>query len=107
MALIEAMEYAVANGLLSTLDPHTNALPPDIYEDLRMGTMGEFGGLGIKITTDRRPPCKGRLTVVEVFDGTPAQRSGFRVGDQILRIDGESTVNITTSEAAQRLRGKP
>ncbi len=101
------LEYAAANAMLSALDPHSNALPPDIYEYLRMDTVGEFGGLGIKITTDRRPPCHGNLTVVEVFDGTPADHAGLKVGDQIMRIDDESTVNITTSEAADRLRGKP
>jgi carboxyl-terminal processing protease len=101
------VEYRVANGILQTLDPHSNALPPDLYEDLRMGTSGEFGGLGIKITTDRRPPCNGTLTVVEVFENTPAERAGLRTGDKILRIEGESTVNITTSEAAERLRGTP
>ncbi len=101
------LEYGAANALLSTLDPHSNALPPDIYEDLRMGTTGSFGGLGIKITTDRRPPCNGKLTVVEVFDNTPAAKAGLKPGDQIIRIEGESTVNITTAEAAARLRGKP
>ncbi|MFO8073967.1 MAG: MXAN_5808 family serine peptidase [Polyangia bacterium] len=101
------IEYNLANAVLSTLDPHSNAMSPDLYEDLRMGTSGEFGGLGIKITTDRRPPCDGELTVVEVFDGTPAAKSGLEVGDQIVKIDGESTVNISTAEAAERLRGKP
>ncbi len=101
------LEYAAANAMLSTLDPHSNALPPDIYESLRMDTQGEFGGLGIRITTDRRSPCRGNLTVVDVFDGTPAKRAGLKTGDQIVRIEGESTMNITTSEAADRLRGKP
>ncbi len=101
------LEFDVANAILATLDPHSGAMSPDVYEDLRMGTVGEFGGLGIKITTDRRPPCGGALTVVEVFPRTPAHRAGFKVGDRILRIDGESTINITTGEAANRLRGKP
>jgi carboxyl-terminal processing protease len=101
------LEYNAANGLLSTLDPHSNLLPPDLYEELRMGTQGEFGGLGIKITTDRRPPCGGNLTVVEVFPGTPAAKAGLKPGDQIVKIGNESTLNITTSEAADRLRGAP
>ena len=101
------IEYGAANAMLSTLDPHSNALPPDIYKYLRMDTAGEFGGLGIRITTDRRPPCSGNLTVVEVFDNTPAMKAGLKKGDQIVRIDDESTVNITTSEAADRLRGIP
>ncbi len=101
------LEYAAANAMLSTLDPHSNALPPNIYQDFQMETAGEFGGLGIRITTDRRPPCNGKLTVVDVFPETPAKRAGLVPGSQIIRIDGESTVNITVSEAAQRLRGSP
>ncbi|MCP4600212.1 MAG: PDZ domain-containing protein [Proteobacteria bacterium] len=101
------LEYATANAMLMSLDPHSNALPPEIFKELRMEIAGEFGGLGIRITTDRRPPCHGNLTVVDVFDNTPASRSGLKPGDQIIRIEGESTVNITTSEAAQRLRGPP
>ncbi len=104
---LQSVEYAVANAILATLDPHSNALPPDIYENLRMDTTGEFGGLGIRITTDRRPPCRGKLTVVDVFDGTPAKRAGLRQGDHIMRIEGDSTINITTAEAADRLRGTP
>ncbi len=101
------LEYGAANALLATLDPHSNALPPDLFKNLQMDTAGQFGGLGIKITTDRRPPCNGRLTVVEVFNNTPAAEARIAVGDTIVRIDGESTVNITTSEAADRLRGVP
>ncbi|MCP4196685.1 MAG: PDZ domain-containing protein [Proteobacteria bacterium] len=104
---LQLVEYAVANAMLATLDPHSNALPPDIYENLRMDTTGEFGGLGIRISTDRRPPCRGKLTVVDVFDGTPAKRAGLRPGDHIIRIGGDSTINITTAEAAERLRGTP
>jgi carboxyl-terminal processing protease len=104
---LQTVEYAVANAMLATLDPHSNALPPDIYENLRMDTTGEFGGLGIRITTDRRPPCRGKLTVVDVFDGTPAKRGGLKPGDHIMRIEGDSTINITTAEAADRLRGTP
>ena len=104
---LRELEYGAANAMLATLDPHSNALPPDIYKYLRMDTAGEFGGLGIRITTDRRPPCSGRLTVVEVFENTPAMQAGMKIGDQIVRIDNESTVNITTSEAADRLRGVP
>lgn len=101
------LEYGAVNSILGTLDPHTMALNPVQWDDLQTSTRGEFGGLGIKITTDRRPPCRGQLTVVEVFEETPAASAGLKAGDQIVRIDGESTVNITTSEAASRLRGKP
>jgi len=102
-----ALEYAAVNGLLSVLDPHTLAMMPDQWAELRMAIQGVFEGIGIRITTDRRPPCGGDLTVVEVFEDTPAKLAGLRRGDKILRNDGESTVNITTSEAADRLRGSP
>lgn len=102
-----AIEYAAVNGLLATLDPHTSAMTPDVWEELRMSTRGAFEGVGIRITTDYREPCSGELTVVEVFDGTPAQKAGLKVGDKIIRIEGDSTVNITTSEAADQLRGEP
>lgn len=99
------IEYAAVNGMLSVLDPHSGAMMPKEWQELRMRLEGEFEGIGIRITTDRRPPCGGDLTVVEVFPGTPAARAGLRAGDKIVRIEGDSTVNITTDEAAERLRG--
>ena len=102
----QTIEYSAVNGLLATLDPHTSAMIPDVWEELRMSTRGAFEGIGIRITTDYREPCNGELTVVEVFDGTPAQKAGLKVGDKIIRIEDDSTVNITTSEAADQLRGE-
>jgi len=104
---LKKVERDAVNGILKTLDPHSRVLEPELFDELNIGTRGEFGGLGIKITTDRRPPCNGHLTIVEVFDGTPAAKSGLKVGDRIVRIGDESTVNITTSGAADRLRGIP
>ena len=99
------IEYAAVNGMLSVLDPHSGAMMPKEWQELRMRLEGEFEGIGIRITTDRRPPCNGDLTVVEVFPDTPAARAGMKPGDKIVRIEGDSTVNITTEEAADRLRG--
>lgn len=101
------IEYAAVNGLLATLDPHTSAMTPDVWEELRMSTRGAFEGIGIRITTDYREPCGGDLTVVDVFKGTPAEKAGMKMGDKIVRIEGDSTVNITTGEAADQLRGEP
>jgi len=99
------VERAAVRGILDTLDPHSMILEPEMVDELNIATSGEFGGLGIKITTDRRPPCNGSLTIVEVFDGTPAAEAGLKAGDRITRIGEESTVNITTQGAAERLRG--
>jgi carboxyl-terminal processing protease len=102
---LREIEYAAVNGMLSVLDPHSGAMMPKEWQELRMRLEGEFEGIGIRITTDRRPPCNGDLTVVEVFKDTPAEKAGLRAGDKIVRIEGDSTVNITTDEAADRLRG--
>ncbi|MBN2803001.1 MAG: PDZ domain-containing protein [Deltaproteobacteria bacterium] len=104
---LRMIEYAAVNGLLSTLDPHTSAMTPDLWNELQMSTRGAFEGIGIRITTDYRVPCDGDLTVVDVFDGSPAQKAGLKIGDKFLKIGEDSTVNITTSEAADLLRGKP
>jgi carboxyl-terminal processing protease len=82
-------------------------MTPDLWNELKMSTQGSFEGIGIRITTDYRQPCNGDLTVVEVFDGAPAQKAGLQVGDKIIRIEKDSTVNITTGEAADQLRGTP
>ncbi len=96
------VEYALVNGLLSPLDPHSVLLPPDAAHEMDVENQGEFGGLGITITTD---PNDGKLLVAEPSEGTPAFRAGLRPDDHIVRIDGESTINMNMSEAIVRLRG--
>ncbi len=96
------VEYAALDGLLRSLDPHSMLLDPELYENLKSGTRGLFGGLGLVISVR-----DGRLTVVSPIDDTPASRAGIRAGDVITKIDGESTVNMTLNEAAEKLRGEP
>jgi len=94
------VEYALINGVLSTLDPHTVLLPPQISKELDVENEGEFGGLGITITIR-----EGWLTVEYPLQDTPAWRAGLKAGDRILRIDDESTINMDLQEAVGRLRG--
>lgn len=96
------VEYAAVNGMLDTLDPHSTLLTPSVYQDMKMGTTGQFGGLGIVLGTK-----DGRLVVESVMDGTPARRAGINSGDVIVQIEGESTVNMSLSDAVERLRGRP
>ncbi|RLB45682.1 MAG: peptidase S41 [Deltaproteobacteria bacterium] len=96
------IEYAAVNGMLRTLDPHTVLLTPDVYEEMRMSTRGEFGGLGIVISIR-----DGQLTIIKPMDNTPASRAGLHAGDQIVKINDESTLNMPLSEAVDRLRGAP
>lgn len=96
------VEYAAVNGMLSTLDPHSILLKPEFFKEMKLQTKGEFGGLGFVIQMR-----ESNLTVVRVLKGTPAQRAGIKSKDQIVRIAGESTVNMDLNEAVSRLRGKP
>lgn len=96
----QAVEYALINGALSTLDPHSLLLPPQAARDMEIDNQGEFGGLGITISTE-----EGLLTITEPMKGTPAHEAGLRAGDQILRIEDESTINMDLSDAVERLRG--
>jgi carboxyl-terminal processing protease len=97
---LPAVEYALCNGMLSTLDPHSVLMPPDLSKDMNTENQGEFGGLGITITLR-----KGRLTVEYPLEDTPAYRAGLKAGDHIQRIEEESTINMTLDEAVSKLRG--
>ena len=88
------------NGMLSALDPHSAYLTPDSYRELQVDTGGSFGGLGIEITLR-----DGVLTVVSPIEDTPAYRAGVKAGDQIIKIDGELTKDMTLLEAVKRMRG--
>ncbi|MCI0670538.1 MAG: S41 family peptidase, partial [Myxococcaceae bacterium] len=94
------IEYAAINGMLSTLDPHSVLLRPELYREMKLSTKGEFGGLGFVIQMK-----EGNLTVVRVLPKTPASRAGIKKDDQITRIGEESTVNMDLNEAVSKLRG--
>ncbi len=95
------IEYAMVNGMLGTLDPHSLLLPPPDAKEMEVENQGEFGGLGITIV-DRR---NGGLTIEATMPDTPAQRAGLQAEDRIVRVEGESTVNMTLDEAVSLLRG--
>ena len=93
-------EYAIVEGVLSTLDPHTNLLRPAAYEDMRTNTSGHFGGLGIEVGIRET-----QITVLRVLPGNPAAKVGLKTGDRIVQIDDESTVTMTLNEAVGLMRG--
>ncbi|RMF87603.1 MAG: S41 family peptidase [Nitrospinota bacterium] len=92
--------YGAIQGMLRTLDPHTSFMPPDVYKEMQMETEGEFGGIGVEVTFK-----DDQLTVVSPIEDTPAFRAGLKAGDQILKIDGEPTKNMSLMEAVKRMRG--
>ncbi len=90
------------SGLLENLDAHSSYLDKKKFKDLQIQTEGEFGGLGI--TVGMRD---GALTVISPIEGTPADRAGLKSNDIILKIDDQSTLNMTIDEAVNLMRGKP
>jgi len=89
-------------GMLRILDPHTSYFEAKQYEELKIHTEGKFGGLGIQISIRDKI-----LTVMTPIGGTPASRAGIQSGDQIVRIEGKSTLGITIDNALKKLRGEP
>ncbi len=87
-------------GMLTSLDPHSAYLTPDLYRDLEVETRGSFGGLGIEITIKNNV-----LTVVAPIEDTPAHRAGLKAGDQIIKIDNDFTKDMTLTDAVKRMRG--
>ena len=94
--------YGSLQGMLSSLDPHSQFMPPDDYKDIQVETSGEFGGLGIEITIR-----DDLLTIISPLEGTPADKAGIQAGDRIVAIEGETTKNINIYDAVKKLRGKP
>jgi carboxyl-terminal processing protease len=88
------------NGMLETLDPHSNYMAPEVYKEMQTETRGSFGGIGFEITIRDKV-----LTVVAPIEDTPASRAGIQSGDIILRIDGKSTKDMTLMEAVKLMRG--
>ncbi|MBI4238524.1 MAG: PDZ domain-containing protein [Deltaproteobacteria bacterium] len=96
----DELEYLAIDGMLRTLDPHSNLLRPKEYREFKIGTKGNFGGIGIVIGIR-----DGRLNVIAPIEGTPAARAGIKAQDRIIQIGEDSTANMTLTEAVDRLRG--
>ncbi len=97
----EQLVEGAINGMLTSLDPHSAYLTPDLYKELQVDTKGTFGGLGIEITIRNAV-----LTVVSPIEDTPAYRAGIKAGDQIIKIDGQFTKDMTLVEAVKKMRGQ-
>jgi carboxyl-terminal processing protease len=92
--------YGAIQGAVGTLDPHSSFMTPEEFRELQIETKGKFSGIGIEIALKDRI-----LTVVSPIEGTPAYQVGLKSGDQILKIDGKTTKNITLMEAVKLIRG--
>ena len=94
--------YGAIKGMLSSLDPHSSFMPPEAYKEMQVETKGEFGGLGIQIGMKDKA-----LTVISPIDDTPASRAGIKAGDKIVRINKESTKDMSLQDAVSKMRGAP
>lgn len=90
------------NGMLASLDPHSSYLDARDSENMRSQTDGEYGGLGLTVTSE-----DGAVRVVSPTDDTPAARAGIKSGDYITHIDDELIFGTGLNEAVDRMRGRP
>jgi carboxyl-terminal processing protease len=88
--------------MLESLDDYSAFMDPDEYNEIRIETKGEFGGIGVEIALK-----DGILTVITPMVGTPAEAAGIKTGDKIVKIDGKVTKSISLNDAVKQMRGKP
>jgi carboxyl-terminal processing protease len=93
---------SAVSGILSSLDPHSSFLNAEDLKEMSVHTKGEFGGVGIEITTEMSV-----AKAVSAIDDTPAHKAGIMPGDYIIRIDGKSTYSMKIDEVVKKIRGKP
>ena len=93
---------AAIDGMLTSLDPHSGYLNPESFDDMRDQTRGEYGGLGIEVTSE-----DGVVKVISPMDGTPAALAGVKAGDYIIAVNGASVLGLSVNDAVKQMRGKP
>ena len=94
--------YAAMKGMLASLDPHSQFMEPEDFKEMQDDTRSRFNGLGIEVSVKN-----GILTVITPMEDTPAAKAGILSGDQILRINGNSTEKMELNDATNVLRGTP
>ena len=94
--------YAALQGMLNTLDPHSEFMDPEKYKELQSDTQGAFGGLGIVISMK-----DNFITVIAPMEDSPGFRAGILSGDRIIKIEGKSTEKMSLQDAVKYLRGEP
>lgn len=96
----ELIEAAI-RGLVADLDPHSAFLDSKEFNELRIGTAGEYSGVGIEVSLQ-----DGVVKVVSPMEGGPAERAGVRAGDTIVAVDDEPLNADNIADSIDRMRGK-
>ena len=94
------------DGMLSTLDPHSNYLSADDFQTMQEQTRGSFAGLGIQVTMDNEGEDAGYVKIVAPIDDTPADRAGMQTNDLIVEIDDKQVLGMSIDEAISHLKGE-
>ena len=97
----ELIESAI-RGMVSELDPHSQFLDSEQYEEIRISTTGNYYGVGLEVSLEG-----GQVVVVSPIDETPAQKAGIRSGDVIISIDDMPVNKTELSDTVARMRGRP
>jgi carboxyl-terminal processing protease len=95
------LDRAALDGIVASLDPHSEFLDADEYRAMRISTSGHYSGVGLEVAERA-----GRVVVVAPIAGSPAERAGVRAGDLLLEIDGETVVPGVLDRAIERMRGR-
>ncbi len=94
--------YGAIRGMMKELDPHSSFMSADMFKEMQVDTKGEFGGLGITIGIKNDV-----LTVIAPIEDTPAWKIGVKAGDQILKVEGDPTKDMSVEDAVKKMRGAP
>lgn len=97
----KALIEGAIRGMMNSLDPHSNFLSSEEFEELKIGTKGEFGGLGIEVGMEN-----GLVRVIAPIEDTPADRAGVKAGDLIVKLNETDVKGLTLNEAVKLMRGK-
>src|ERR1700716_3383023 len=96
----DTLVESAINGMLTSLDPHSNYLNTKNFNDMKVQTRGEFGGLGIEVSME-----SGLVKVVSPIDDTPAAHAGLKPGDLITHLDSTPVQGLTLPEAVEKMGG--
>jgi len=94
--------YSALKGAVNRLDPHSEFLDADSYQELQDDTEGQFGGVGLMVGTK-----EGQITVIAPMDDTPGSRAGILSGDRIIKVEGKSVDKMDLPDVVKMLRGDP
>jgi carboxyl-terminal processing protease len=97
---LRGLDYALFNGALATLDPHTVIMPPERAQEFHEEIQGEFFGIGAILRDE-----EGQVQIERVLPGLPAERGGIEDGDVILAVDGEKIAGLALPQAVRRIKG--